>query len=198
MTTITADLTSMSKVPTLLSNGSNWLIFTKRFKNFVNSKVLWGHFDGTTPKPTPPAAQAEIDLWMKHESEARNFLTQRLEDSMFLQADQRPTVAEMWEYISNKVTALSAHVVASLQADFDNCNCGDKDNVRTHLEINLADKYLNLIAVGVIMSDSQYATRIVNSLPRNYQSYLSTGDAHHSSPHASITISPSLTLLPKS
>ncbi|KAK7014565.1 hypothetical protein R3P38DRAFT_3573267 [Favolaschia claudopus] len=133
-------------------------------------------WDGGHTSPTPPAAQAEIDEWVKHESEARNFLTQRLEDAMFLQADLQPTVALMWEYISNKVTALSAHVVASRQADFDNCNCGDKDDLRHHLEINLRTKYMNLITLGVTMTDSQYATRIINSLPRHYQSYLSTDE----------------------
>ncbi|KAJ7189825.1 hypothetical protein GGX14DRAFT_382857, partial [Mycena pura] len=171
MTTIAAaDLTALSKVPVLQSNGANWLIFTSRFKNFIDAKLLWGHFDGTTTRPSPPAAQAEIDEWVKHESEARNYLGQRLEDSTFLQANTRTTVAEMWDYVSSRTTALSAHVVAAMQADFDNCNCGEKENVRTHLEENLKVKYFALLAVGVTMSDSQYATRIINSLPRYYQS----------------------------
>jgi hypothetical protein len=61
MTTISADLISVSRVPVLQSDGANWLVFSSRFKHFINSKALWGHFDGTTPKPSPPAVQAEID-----------------------------------------------------------------------------------------------------------------------------------------
>ncbi|KAJ7263709.1 hypothetical protein C8J57DRAFT_1332544 [Mycena rebaudengoi] len=173
MTTITADISSISRVPVLDTAGVNWLIFSSRFKLFAKSKVLWGHFDGTTPKPAPPAAQAEIDEWEKHEDEARNHLAQKLEDTTFLQADEKDTVADMWEWISNEFTALSAHVVASMQADFDNCNCGENGNVRTHLEA-LKLKHKGLVAVGVTLTDSQYATRIINSLPRAYQRYLST------------------------
>ncbi|KAJ7063911.1 hypothetical protein C8F01DRAFT_37327 [Mycena amicta] len=79
----------------------------------------------------------------------------------------------MWEWISNKFTALSAHVIASMQADFDSFSCGENGNVRTHLE-QLELKHKALVAVGVKLSDSQYATRIINSLPRSYQKYLST------------------------
>ncbi|KAJ7264830.1 hypothetical protein C8J57DRAFT_1069905 [Mycena rebaudengoi] len=97
MTTITADISSISRVPILDTAGVNWLIFSSRFKLFAKSKVLWGHFDGTTPKPAPPAAQAEIDEWEKHEDEARNHLAQKLEDTTFLKADEKHTVADMWE-----------------------------------------------------------------------------------------------------
>ncbi|KAJ6626407.1 hypothetical protein B0H10DRAFT_1655086, partial [Mycena sp. CBHHK59/15] len=97
----------ISRVHVLDTAGVNWLIFSSRFTLFAKSKALWGHFNGTTARPTPPAAQADIDEWDKHEDEARNHLTQKLEDSTFLQANERATVADMWEWISNKFTALS-------------------------------------------------------------------------------------------
>ncbi|KAJ6523170.1 hypothetical protein B0H19DRAFT_854490, partial [Mycena capillaripes] len=97
----------ISRVPVLESNDSNWLIFSARFKLFAKSKALWGHFDGTAPKPMPPTAQAEIDAWQKHEDESRNHLAQKLEDTTFLQADEYDTVVQMWEWISNEFTALS-------------------------------------------------------------------------------------------
>ncbi|KAJ7142707.1 hypothetical protein C8R44DRAFT_603132, partial [Mycena epipterygia] len=104
MTTITADISSISCVPVLQPDGANWLIFSTRFKYFVKSKVLWGHFDGTSSRPVPPAVQAEIDEWDKHEDESRNHLAQKLEDTTFLQADEKSTVAEMWDWISNEFT----------------------------------------------------------------------------------------------
>jgi hypothetical protein len=170
MTTITADIASVTRAPVLQVNGPNWLIFSTRFKHFAKSKAAWGHFDGTTPKPMPPAAQADINEWEKHEDEAHNYLAQKLEDTTLLRADERNTVGEMWEWVSNEFTALSAHVVAAMQADFDNCNCGENGNVRTHLDL-LKMKHKSLVAVGVTLSDSQYATRIINSLPRAYQRY---------------------------
>ncbi|KAJ7702926.1 hypothetical protein B0H16DRAFT_1347283, partial [Mycena metata] len=159
MATTIADVSSISRVPVLQSDGANWLIFSTRFKLFVKSKARWGHFDGTTPKPVPPAAQAEIDEWEKHEDEAHNFLAQKLEDNTLLQANEKATVADMWEWISDEYTALSSHVIAAMQADFDNCNCGENGNVRAHLD-QLTLKHRKLVAVGVILTDSQYATRI--------------------------------------
>ncbi|KAJ7340807.1 hypothetical protein DFH08DRAFT_1012992, partial [Mycena albidolilacea] len=103
MTTITGELTSISRVPVLQTDGANWLIFSNRFKHFINSKALWGHFDGTSPRPVPPAVQVEIDEWDKHEHEARNYLVQKLKDAT-LQADDHPTVVEMWDWIKNGFT----------------------------------------------------------------------------------------------
>ncbi|KAJ7222560.1 hypothetical protein GGX14DRAFT_353122, partial [Mycena pura] len=159
MTTTIADVSSISRVPVLQPDGANWLIFSTRFKYFVKSKARWGHFDGTTPKPVPPAAQTEIDEWEQHEDEAHNFLAQKLEDTTLLQADEKNTVAEMWEWINDEFTALSSHVVAAMQADFDSCNCGENGNVHTHLD-QLKMKHKSLVAVGVVLTDSQYATRI--------------------------------------
>ncbi|KAJ7347980.1 hypothetical protein DFH08DRAFT_699114, partial [Mycena albidolilacea] len=173
MATTIADVSSISRIPILQPNGANWLIFSTCFKYFVKSKARWGHFDGTTPKPVPPAQQVEIDEWEKNEDEAHNSLAQRLEDTTLLQADEWNTVAEMWEWITNEFTALSAHVVAAMQVDFDNCNCGENGNVCTHPDL-LKMKHKSLVAVGVVLTDSQYATRIINSLPRAYQRYLST------------------------
>ncbi|KAJ7073667.1 hypothetical protein C8F01DRAFT_970895, partial [Mycena amicta] len=160
MTSITSDLAALSsRVPVLASDGSNWLIFSTRFKHFAKSKSLYGHFNGTDVAPTPPAAQAEIDTWNTAEDQAHNYLAQKLDDMTLLLVDEQKTVADMWEWISNKFTALSAHVIASMQADFDSFSCGENGNVRTHLE-QLELKHKALVAVGVKLSDSQYATRI--------------------------------------
>ncbi|KAJ7135464.1 hypothetical protein C8R43DRAFT_894097, partial [Mycena crocata] len=159
MATTIADVSSISRIPVLQPDGANWLIFSTRFKLFAKSKGCWGHFDGTTPKPWPPAVQAEIDEWEKHEDESHNYLAQKLEDTTLLQADEKNTVAEMWEWISDEFTTLSSHVVAAMQANFDNCNCGENGNVRAHLDL-LKMKHKSLVAVGVSLTDSEYATRI--------------------------------------
>ncbi|KAF7371239.1 Transcription factor [Mycena sanguinolenta] len=157
------------------SDGSNFMIFQRRFSTFMRLKSLWGHFDGTTPRPDEDdnIPDEDLDKWDKEEYESNNYLAQRLEDITFLKISNMATVAMMWEQLSNEFTALSSHIIASMQADFDNCNCSEKENVRTHLD-QLRIKYMALVGVGVVMSDSQYSTRIINSLPRAYQRYLAT------------------------
>ncbi|EKM74598.1 hypothetical protein AGABI1DRAFT_133077 [Agaricus bisporus var. burnettii JB137-S8] len=43
-------------VPALDVSGTNWAIFELRFRMVIQGKGLWGHFDGSTPRPTPPRA----------------------------------------------------------------------------------------------------------------------------------------------
>ena len=55
MTTVTTTSLSdalLSSVPKLEANGTNWAIFLVRFRDAVEAKGYWGHFDGTTPIPT--------------------------------------------------------------------------------------------------------------------------------------------------
>jgi len=42
-----------STVPRLESDGSNWPIFNLHFQYAVEEKGFWGHFDGTTTRPSP-------------------------------------------------------------------------------------------------------------------------------------------------
>ncbi|KAJ6452056.1 hypothetical protein C8R45DRAFT_764303, partial [Mycena sanguinolenta] len=107
-----------SRVPVLEPDGSNWPIFETRFRHYSNSTSIWDHFDGTASRPVPPAAQAEIDQCQKQEDEAHNYLAQHLKDTALLLADEFDAVPDVWEWISNEFTALSSHVVASMQADF--------------------------------------------------------------------------------
>ncbi|KAJ6628638.1 hypothetical protein B0H10DRAFT_1990620, partial [Mycena sp. CBHHK59/15] len=173
MTTITADISSISRVPVLQTDGANWLIFSTR---------PLGHFDGTTSRPVPPAAQADIDEWEKHEDESRNHLAQKLEDTTFLQADEKSTVAEMWEWISNEFTALSAHVVASMQADFDNCNCGESGNVCMHLDLLKMKHRARYLAT---ITSSAKAALVATNLAR---SVAAAAAASSTAPAAGMTI----------
>ncbi|KXN80860.1 hypothetical protein AN958_07109 [Leucoagaricus sp. SymC.cos] len=56
-----------ANVPELEQSGVNWAIFQLRFRTAIRGKGLWGHFDGSTPKPvlelpsvtvSPPSASS--------------------------------------------------------------------------------------------------------------------------------------------
>ncbi|KAK0438535.1 uncharacterized protein EV420DRAFT_1486649 [Desarmillaria tabescens] len=91
MSTITADFTVLLNVLKLDVSGTNCLIFHYCFEIAVESKGVWGHFDGSEPSPPGPqqgdnaaaaaAATAEVVEWKKKEKEARHYLVQKLEDS---------------------------------------------------------------------------------------------------------------------
>jgi hypothetical protein len=167
MTTITADISSISPVPVLKVDGANWPIFETRFRHFAKSKNIWDHFDGSVSRPAPrklnliSGTKTRMKLTITLHSSSRIIPSCRLTGL--------DTVAGMWGWVTNEFTAMSAHVI--VQSDFDNLNYGENGNVHTHLE-QLKLKYKGLVAVGVKLTNSQYATRIINSLPRTYQRYL--------------------------
>ncbi|CAK5272029.1 unnamed protein product [Mycena citricolor] len=106
--------------------------------------------------PTYDPNKTEVDAWDKLEHEARQSLVQRLEDLTFLEVRSKTTVHEMWSCITERFTALSSHVIASMEAAFNAVQCAPKGNVRTHLE-ELKPKHLELMQVGLTVLDSHSA-----------------------------------------
>lgn len=178
-TTLTANFTALLNVPKLTVDGSNWLIFHYCFEIGVESKGAWGHFDGSSPSPANPpptgdaAALTVLNKWKKWEREACHYLAQKLKDSTLTELLRLATVSQMWAPLSSKYTALSSHIIADMQRQFDSLKCADNGNIHTHLNA-LRLKYEELIGVGIVLTPDQYATRIIGSLPPYYQRYLST------------------------
>lgn len=85
MSTTTASLNDIlpSNFPKFYANGLNWAVFSLRFEDAVQEKGFWGHFDGTSSRPTadtpstPTADElAAIEKWEKDEHSSRSLLTQ--------------------------------------------------------------------------------------------------------------------------
>jgi hypothetical protein len=84
-----------SSVPKLLPMGLNWTAFSIRFQEAIEAKGFWGHFDGTSPKPTlsePPATgeQDALNQWLKDERSAKALLTHRIPDSTLIRIQSVP------------------------------------------------------------------------------------------------------------
>ena len=87
-----------STVPKLNPTGSNWAIFSKCFEFALTTRNMWGHFDGTAPRPpyAQPAIQSQqeqLDKWDKDERTALYMLTQKLPDSAVIRIYKFATCA---------------------------------------------------------------------------------------------------------
>ncbi|PBK81187.1 hypothetical protein ARMGADRAFT_948558, partial [Armillaria gallica] len=58
-------------------------------------------------------------------------------------------------------------IIADMQAHFDNMKCPNSGNVHTHLT-SLHMKYEELCAISMVLTDNQYVTHIIGSLPYYY------------------------------
>ncbi|KAF8834454.1 hypothetical protein BDN67DRAFT_871085, partial [Paxillus ammoniavirescens] len=114
MMSITVPITTdslLSNVPKLNVKGTNWVIFTFCFQVAIEAKDLWKQFDGLISQPvaatTSPLMEAETAanaLWHKHESQAKNLLTQYIPNSTVLCIWNITMVHAMWTEIVQEYT----------------------------------------------------------------------------------------------
>jgi len=137
MTTVTtASLSDAlpTSVPKLEATVLNWAIFLVCFRDAVDAKGFWGHFDGTTPVPSlsNPVTSKETaakSQWEKDERSAKSLLTQKLPDSMLMKVHMKLTVQERWEAVVKEYTEKGAYVQTDMRAKFLASRCPEKGNV---------------------------------------------------------------------
>ena len=172
-----------STVPKLDATGLNWAIFAVRFRDAVEAKGFWGHFDGTSERPTAsaqpqaPAATTEgadapkpltaddlaalVKQWEKDEMSAKSLLTQKVPDSTLMRIHAKKTVRERWEAIKTEYTEKGAYAQTEMRARFLDSKCPDKGNVRKFLD-GLWVKREELVTVGVAIDEKDYRFVIIS------------------------------------
>ncbi|KDR67142.1 hypothetical protein GALMADRAFT_37024, partial [Galerina marginata CBS 339.88] len=104
-----------STIPKLELKGTNWAVFRVRFKDAIEAKGFWGHFDGTSIRPGTTTTTAAVlgptadetaaqRQWDKNELSAKSLLTQKIPDSTLMRVHDKNTVRERWEIIAREFT----------------------------------------------------------------------------------------------
>lgn len=161
-----AEFTSASTIPTLASDGSNWMIFETRFTIAAKSKGVWDHFDGSSTAPVlsnPPTAaeHAALEAWNKNEDTALHILYLKLEDTMVVKVKNYVTAAEHWAFIKQDVTTKSVMLLASLRNGFLAKRCNPKADLHKEFD-DVRFEHERIAGLGVIISDDDYRTMIIN------------------------------------
>jgi hypothetical protein len=178
LTTTSLSDTLPSTIPKLDATGVNWAIFSVRFRDAVEAKGFWGHFDGTSTCPTlstTPTAEetAAKNQWEKDERSAKSLLTQKIPDSTLMRVHSKTSVKERWEAIVKEYTDKGAYAQTELRTKFLESRCPDKGNIREFLE-GLRVKKEELAQVGVTIDDKDYLSTIVGSLPYALSNFASS------------------------
>jgi hypothetical protein len=82
----------------LEADRSNWDRFEKRFTRTTKKQNVWGHFDGSTLKPSKPetvgeegnAYEKKLAAWQTNEELARFILTTKLPSEVFVKYGDIP------------------------------------------------------------------------------------------------------------
>ena len=169
----------MYTVPKLESDGRNWIIFKNCLEWALAAQGVVAHLDAQkAPKPVKPleaaklaAYKTELATWEKTEFTCRQQLARALPDSTLWKILHASTVADMWKTTVTEFKSKTVLVQADLRARFQSLKCPEKGDLRAHLD-KLRSMREELAAVGVSLSDDEYTSTIIRSLPAHYANYI--------------------------
>ena len=166
-------------VPRLEPNGSNWVIFSMRFQEAMEANLKWSHFDGSATRPVPKDAKNPTDdekksglAWDQDEVMARYLLSQRLPDSTAVRLKGLASAKERWDKVKAEFSVKSQYAEADMLTSFSEMRCPRGGDVRSFLG-SMRVKREELAAVGVTMSDKEYRSAIIKSLPEEMSKFAS-------------------------
>ncbi|KIL54677.1 hypothetical protein M378DRAFT_92109, partial [Amanita muscaria Koide BX008] len=173
-----------SSVDKLEADGSNWVMFQLRFEAAVKYKKVYGHFDGSTPKPTSPVGEKpmteaemtahakELEKWTDQEAIARHILFHLMPNSLLVKINRKPFISDMWKWIVTEYTRKSMAMRSHLHAEFMAMRYVKGTDLRKEFDRVLM-KYEELVNANVVISTNEYRTLIYNFVPPELSSWLS-------------------------
>jgi hypothetical protein len=92
---------SMALIPRLEDDGSNWSLFSVRFREAMQATRRWGYYDSTTARPVPVVVSKPTDdekkaiaAWDHEDAIAGAYLIACLPDHTALEVSDLGTVEE--------------------------------------------------------------------------------------------------------
>jgi transposase InsO family protein len=168
-----------TSVPCLDPTGSNWAIFSMRFQEAMEANQKWSHFTGTPGRPAPADAKNVTDdetkaiaEWDQNEVVSRYLLSQRLPDSTAVRLKGLASAKERWDKVKAEFSVKSQYAEADMLTSFSEMRCPRGGDVRSFLG-SMHVKREELAAVGVTMSDKEYRSAIIKSLPEEMSKFAS-------------------------
>ncbi len=145
----------------------------------MEANQKWGHFDGTTPCPVPAKATTPTDAeakavadWRQDEIVTKYLLSQRLPDSTAVRLKSLTSAKECWTKVKTEFSVKSQYAEADLLTAFLEMRCLRGGDVRTFLG-QMRVKCEELAAVGITMTEKEYRSAIIKSLPEEMSKFAS-------------------------
>ena len=179
------------KIPKLSADGRNWVIYRERLTLSVAARGLCGHLTGTKKKPTEPQDKTEADgtvvvadqkdvdaysdalaTWTLNEAIVLQQIASTISDSLYLKIKRKGTVCEAWKSLKKDFESRSKMFVIDLRRRLQEQRCDDNGNVRAHFD-TMATMREDLAALREDISEEDFATILIGSLPKTYDTYLS-------------------------
>jgi hypothetical protein len=183
------------RIPKLLPDGSNWVIFKDRFAFAAAAAILNKHLNGTASAPVAPAFsqtgpapltaaetieveayEAALSIWQTGEAVLKQAIASTIPDSLFLDVRKELTAKLMWDAVTNKREKKSRMVTVDLRRKLQSEKCEENGDVRAHL-IKLQTMREDLASMGGSINDEDFTSIILGSIPLSYDTFISAMSA---------------------
>ena len=177
---------SLTNIPRLEHDGSNWAIYAIRFRSAMRATNRWDYFNGSKPRPSVKDPQAPskdekeaTELWEKEDEIARYLLQQRLPDSTVLGLNSCTSTAMCWKRVSDEYTAKSVYAQNDKEQEFLEMCCPKGGEVQPFL-ISVRNKREELAAAGIRTSSKDYQRTVLRGIPEDLAKFAAQllGAAH--------------------
>jgi hypothetical protein len=189
-------------VPKLRDDGSNWADYSLQIQKALGSKGLWRHVEGNAVAPKAytvvdgvlvtsdgktlateeqiKGRETRIIDYEKHEYLAQHVILSTTSTRLSVKIKDLKTAKEMWDIVKSDAMTKSTLYLLDAKDELASMKLGDTEDLKTHLaELKehfqvMIQRYINLVAMGSVLSDSRYRTIIMHSLPESYRPALQT------------------------
>ena len=194
-------LTKSFVLPKLKPDGSNWIMFMDAVQLESASHNLEGHLDGSKTRPVPPAVaptttttattgtstttttptaptaqeqyERALDKWTSGEATIRRGLSEALPPALYLVVRKETSVKDVWAAIKHHHQDKAQLIIIELHTRLQNEKCNEKGDIRTHLA-KLRQMLEDLALMGEVISDDNFRSIILASLPNSFDPFLTS------------------------
>jgi hypothetical protein len=179
-------------IPRLASDGTNWITWKQQtLMTLLSNKGVQRHIEGTIrqPKPVPTfpsghvltdqelesleALEEKWDVFNQREAMIKAQILTTIPESLAIEIQSLVTGKDIWDALCKKHESKALTVTVDLRRRLYALKCLDDDNVREHVH-TLNAMYENLKGMGEWISDADFTTVILGSLPKSYRPLINT------------------------
>ncbi len=168
--------TSTSKIPALIEDGSNWILYKAQFMAVVHAKGLRRYLEGRERKPVPLTAygvdsdaderyETAYDKWAANHATIKSLLFQTAPEPLKLEIMALSDARAMWAMVTSRYDNQGDFVQVNLAAQMQQLRCGEGEDPRPVLA-HLRAEYA---AAGGVLSDDQYKVHVLGLLSPSYR-----------------------------
>ena len=166
------------RIAKLAADGSNWVTYRDRIMWALDAKGLLDHLTNGSITSDYVAAgtidgQAPEARWKRDEAMVKQLVAGSVPDTVFSQIKAGLGAKEVWEQLRLLYEGRSKLILVDLRRKMQNTCCGPEDDVRAHFN-KLAELKEQLAAMGHKITDEEYATILLGSLPDSYDSAMNS------------------------